>query len=66
MNKPVKTYPPRGGMFQIRFMEPVEFRCSQCGGNKKSKSVATYVGDESLSRKLCNGCYGQNLRTEEA
>lgn len=63
MNEDVaKTYKPRGILQQIRYEKLITFTCSRCGGEKKSKLVAFYEGDQ--SKRLCNGCYGYLLSTK--
>lgn len=41
---------------QFRYEKPITFTCVRCGGEKTSKLVAFYGGEQ-----LCNGCYGRLL-----
>jgi hypothetical protein len=56
-----KTYPVRGNMQQFRLVEGMEFTCSVCGKDKKSKLIAFPQSADGASKPICNGCYGQIL-----
>lgn len=55
----IKTYPQRGPLCQHRLSASTGFECSRCSRSKKSKLVATILGD--WQRLLCNACYGHLL-----
>ena len=54
-----KKYKGREELQQYRYEKIVEFRCSQCSKEKKSKLIV--VVNDDWEKIICNGCYGTNL-----
>ena len=57
----IKTYPVKQEMQMFRVAEAVEFHCSVCDKDKKSKLIAFPQTADGGSKPICNGCYGQKL-----
>jgi len=53
----IKTNPKKQDMHLLKLAELLEFNCSICKKDKKSKNVAL----NSAGNPICNGCYGQRL-----
>tara|TARA_Y100001970_G_C14102757_1_gene786419 strand:- start:182 stop:1078 length:897 start_codon:yes stop_codon:yes gene_type:complete len=54
-----KKYKGREELQQYRYEKIVQFRCAQCGKEKKSKLIV--VTNNDWEKIICNGCYGTNL-----
>jgi hypothetical protein len=52
----IKTFPPQGDLQLVRHDALHVFVCTRCGDEKKSKLVASRIGEP--DKPLCNGCYG--------
>lgn len=47
-----------GEFHLVRHQQAQNFSCERCMQPKTSKTIVTWIGQDSAEKTICNGCYG--------